>query len=150
VRKHASVEIFGKSAVLNPTSMIAMDGFEFFNTIGVGVTDGVAEADGVGGGDATTTTGFEVGVALGVGEAVTGIGLAVATTVPGTGTNGFDMTGVGVGVAVFAVVAGVKPAKAPVGKRTLVTTHKPMNTRIVFFMKSTLLLLTDILASLLD
>jgi len=130
-----------------------MDGFEFFSTIGVGVTDGVgitvgvAEADGV---DATTTTGFEEGVALGVGEAVTGIGLAVATTVPGTGTNGFDMTGVGVGVAVFAVVAGVKPAKAPVGKRTLVTTHKPMNTRIVFFMKSTLLLLTDILVSLLD
>ena len=134
--------------------MIAMDGFEFFSTIGVGVTDGVgvtvgvAEADGVG--DATTTTGFEEGVALGVGEAVTAIGLAVATTVPGTATNGFDMTGVGVGVAVFAVVAGVKPAKAPVGKRTLVTTHKPTNTRIVFFMKSTLLLLTDILASLLD
>jgi hypothetical protein len=130
VRKHPSVEIFGKSAVLKPTSMIAIDGFEFFSTAVVAVAEGVGVGVGV-----SAEDDFEVGVGLAIGEAVTGMGVAVFDALPGMGTNGFDITGDGVGVAVFVVEVGVMPAKAPVGKRTLVTTHKLLMRRIIFLIE---------------
>jgi len=130
VRKHASVEIFGKSAVLKPTSMIAIAGFEFFTTVGAEDIEGVGVGVGV-----SAEDDFAVGVGLAVGDAAIGIGVAVFDALPGMGTNGFDITGEGVGVAVFAVEVGVKPAKAPVGKRTLVTTHKLLMRRIIFLIE---------------
>ena len=110
--------------------MIAIAGFEFFSTAVVAVTEGVGVGVGV-----TAEDDFAVGVGLAVGEAVTGMGVAVFDVLPGVGTNGFDITGEGVGVAVFAVEVGVKPAKAPVGKRTLVTTHKLLMRRIIFLIE---------------
>jgi hypothetical protein len=137
VRKHASVEIFGKSAVLKPTSMIAIDGFEFFSTAVVAVTEGVGVGVGV-----TAEDGFEVGVGLAVGEAVTGMGVAGFDVLPGVGTNGFDITGEGVGVAVFAVEVGAEVAPSA-KKRT--DPRAMYETRVIFFLiKRTVLLVTDI------
>jgi len=110
--------------------MIAIAGFEFFSTVGAADIEGVGVGVGV-----TVEDGFEVGVGLAVGEAVTGMGVAVFTGAPGVVTNGFDIAGDGVGVAVFAVEVGVKPAKAPVGKRTLVTTHKLLMRRNIFLIE---------------
>jgi len=110
--------------------MIAIAGFEFFTTVGAEDIEGVGVGVGV-----SAEDDFAVGVGLAVGDAAIGIGVAVFDALPGMGTNGFDITGEGVGVAVFAVEVGVKPAKAPVGKRTLVTTHKLLMRRNIFLIE---------------
>jgi hypothetical protein len=110
--------------------MIAIAGFEFFTTVGAEDIEGVGLGVGV-----SAEDDFAVGVGLAVGDAAIGIGVAVFDALPGMGTNGFDITGEGVGVAVFAVEVGVKPAKAPVGKRTLVTTHKLLMRRNIFLIE---------------